>query len=191
MRTGPYPLPAPCGGSASKIHCLRLNGDLNLTPSRMNFIPGNVRGCALRGCAAIASLAFGAMAWAQSELPPKVQADIFRQEIVEAARNHQPQDILVAAEHYRALQTQGIQVPPGVFYLEATAAKEIGDHLRAYDALMFYLKVASSADIYYRDALHLYPLYAADPAVKARLESKATLAQEQAAVPTPKTSTGH
>jgi hypothetical protein len=139
----------------------------------------------------MASLAFASAAWAQSELPPKVQADIFRQQIVEAARNHQPQDILIAAEHYRTLQTKGIQIPPGVFYIEATAANEIGDHLRAYDALMFYLKVASSSDIYYRDALHLYPLYAADPAVKARVESKATLAQEQAAAPAPKTSAAH
>ena len=120
-----------------------------------------------------------------------MQADIFRQEIVEAARNHQPQDILTAAEHYRRLQTQGIQIPPGVFYLEATAANEIGDHLRAYDALMLYLKIASSSDIYYRDALHLYPLFAADPAVKARLDSKAKLAQQQAAAPAAKTSAAH
>jgi hypothetical protein len=120
---------------------------------------------------------------AQSELPPKVQADLCRQQIVEAVRNHRPQDVLTAAEHYRTLQIKGIQIPPGVFYMEATAADELGDHLRAYDALMFYLKMASSSDIYYRDALHLYPQYAADPAVKARMESKTALVQDQAAAP--------
>ena len=106
------------------------------------------------------------------QLPPKVQADLFRQQIVESSRNHNPAGVIDAAEGYRALATQGIQVPPGVLYLEATAAEELGDPLRAFDALTSYLKVASSADIYYRDALHLYPLYAADPAVKARAAAK-------------------
>lgn len=124
---------------------------------------------------AIAVWALTSVGWAQSDLPPKVQADILRQQIVEASRNHQPQEVLSAAESYRALRPKGIQVPPGVFYLEATAADDIGDHLRAYDALTYYLKVASSMDIFYRDALHLYPQYAADPAVRAR--------QEQAAAP--------
>jgi len=124
---------------------------------------------------AIVVWALTSVGWAQSDLPPKVQADILRQQIVEASRNHQPREVLSAAESYRALRPKGIQVPPGVFYLEATAADDIGDHLRAYDALTYYLKVASSMDIFYRDALHLYPQYAADPAVRAR--------QEQAAAP--------
>jgi hypothetical protein len=172
-----------------------------LVPRRCDFIQGLPRGGAL-WCATMAALALASVTWGQSELPPKVQADIFRQEIVEGARNHNPQEVLDAAEQYRTLRTKVIQIPPGVFYLEATAANEIGDHLRAYDALMFYLKVASSADIYYRDALHLYPLYVADPAVKARIasseaeaqtstKSKATFAQEQPAASGQKTSSSH
>jgi len=120
---------------------------------------------ALSRYAAIAALALASSTWAQSEPTPKAQSDILQQQIVEASRNHQPESVLAAAEHYRALQSKGIQIPPGVFYLEALAANETGDHLRAYQALTSYLKVASSADIFYADALHLYPLYAADPAV--------------------------
>jgi hypothetical protein len=126
----------------------------------------------------MAPLLVACAAWAQSDLPPKVQADIFRQEIVEASRKHEPTGVLNAAAGYRALATQGIQVPPGVLYLEATAAKEIGDPLRAFDALTSYLKVASSSDIYYRDALLLYPLYAADPAVKARAAARGAEPQQ-------------
>lgn len=162
-----------------------------MAPRRADFIPDRTRPSALKWHGAIAVLVLTTVGWAQSDLPPKVQADILRQQIVEAARNHQPQDVLSAAESYRALQTKGIQVPPGVFYLEATAADEMGDHLRAYDALIYYLKVASSADIYYRDALHLYPQYASDPAVKARMESKTALLQEHAAAPAQKVPPAH
>lgn len=171
-----------------------------MVPRRCDFIQGLPRGGAL-WWTTIATFALTSVAWGQSELPPKVQADIFRQEIVEGARNHNPQEVLDAAEQYRTLRTKGIQIPPGVFYLEATAANEIGDHLRAYDALMFYLKVASSADIYYRDALHLYPLYVADPAVKARIASSEAeaqtntkskaIAQEPPAASGQKTSSSH
>jgi hypothetical protein len=130
---------------------------------------------------ALALLVFGRVAFSQSSLPPEVQADLLRQQIIEsaqaAAKSHDYAPVLAHIDEYKKLK---VSVPPALFLVESKAAAKTGDFLRAKTALESFLSVADRSSASYKEALSLYHQYvdAAQPAIKAQEEKDRVKAAE-------------
>lgn len=110
---------------------------------------------------------------AQSTLPPQVQADLLKQQIVDALKQEDLKAALAAFDKYHALK---VKMPPPLLFLEAKAASAAGDPLRAFKSLEAFLKATPQEGKQYSEALTLYPQYetAAGPALeKAKAEAQA------------------
>ena len=132
---------------------------------------GNLRGAAAARAAAgllLVLLQFGSSA---QEAPPAApaappapsaqalaQAELLRTEMLQALEKKDFATVLERAETYRALQTEGVKMPAGLYFAEAEAAKSTGDWLRARAALAAYLERADPKDPLYLEALKLHPL---------------------------------
>jgi formylglycine-generating enzyme required for sulfatase activity len=95
---------------------------------------------------------------AQAEPAPQAIADQLRLEMVQALERKDYATVLERAETYRALESEGVKMPAGLYFAEAEAAKASGDWLRARAALAAYLERADAADPLYPEALALYPV---------------------------------
>ena len=92
-------------------------------------------------------IAYGAVA-----LPPEVQADLLKQQIVDALKKEDVKTALAAFDKYHALN---VKMPPPLMFLEAKAAWAAGDSLRAYESLEAFLKVSPQEGKQYSEALTL------------------------------------
>ncbi|MFY9270865.1 MAG: formylglycine-generating enzyme family protein [Candidatus Manganitrophaceae bacterium] len=96
-------------------------------------------------------------AFGQSSLPPKVQADILQNQLVEEVREKKFSDALVTIDRYKAL---GVPVPLRVLWLEAKLAYSSSQAQRALKAIELYLSRAAEGgkeDELYAEAIALYP----------------------------------
>ncbi|MQA65453.1 MAG: hypothetical protein GEU76_06090 [Alphaproteobacteria bacterium] len=96
--------------------------------------------------------AFGS-ASAQDVLPPEVQFDVLRFEIVEAARRERHKDVLAIADRMRRT---GQTLPVETLFLEAKALHGLGAPDIARRALASYLKAAGRKGENYDEAVRLY-----------------------------------
>lgn len=99
-----------------------------------------------------------ASAEAPPEPAPQALADQLRLEIAQALERKDYATVLERAETYRALESEGVKMPAGLYFAEAEAAKASGDLLRARAALAAYMDRADAADPLYPEALALHPL---------------------------------
>jgi hypothetical protein len=108
---------------------------------------------------------------AQAPLPIEVQADLLRNRISASARANDLKNALDAINEYKKLR---IEVPPPILLVEAKAAHQSGDPLRAFTTLSAYLRSADRTSDGYRNALSIYPEYhvAAEPLLKQAEEKK-------------------
>ena len=108
---------------------------------------------------------------AQSSLPPQVQADLVKQQIVDALKKEDVKTALAAFDKYHELK---VKMPPPMMFLEAKAASAAGDALRAFKSLEAFLKTSPKEGKQYRQALALYPQYeeAAKPALEEEARSR-------------------
>jgi hypothetical protein len=96
--------------------------------------------------------AFGS-ASAQDGLPPEVQFDVLRLEIVDAARRERHKDVLAIADRMRRT---GLAMPVETLFLEAKAFHGLGAPDMARRALASYLKAAGRKGENYNEAVRLY-----------------------------------
>jgi hypothetical protein len=89
---------------------------------------------------------------AQDGLPPEVQFDVLRLEIVEAARQERHKDVLALADRMRRT---GLAMPVETLFLEAKAFHGLGAPDMARRALASYLKAAGRKGENYGEALKL------------------------------------
>jgi formylglycine-generating enzyme required for sulfatase activity len=117
---------------------------------------------------------------AQAELPVKVQADLLRNKIIDAAKTNDLQGALRNIDEYKKLKTD---FPPALLLVEAKAAHKTGDTLRALAALQSFLSVSQTNSRTYEEALALYPTYQKDaaPALQKVQEAKDRAEQEKLA----------
>src|SRR5262245_8348660 len=90
---------------------------------------------------------------ALADVPPQVKADLLTQQLTKAVKAKDNEAILSIAAEYEKI---GVQAPPAVRWVEAKAADNTGNALRAFTALEQYFKTASRNDPRYREALALY-----------------------------------
>lgn len=102
-------------------------------------------------------------------------ADQLRLEIAQALERKDFATVLERAETYRALASEGVKVPAGLYFAEAEAAKASGDWLRARAALAGYLERADASDPLYPEALSLYPVVETEIARQYAEEERARL----------------
>jgi hypothetical protein len=93
------------------------------------------------------------LASAQDGLPPEVQFDVLRLEIVEAARRDRHKDVLTIADRMRRT---GLAMPVKTLFLEAKAFHGLGAPDMARRALASYLKAAGRKGENYDEAVKLY-----------------------------------
>jgi formylglycine-generating enzyme required for sulfatase activity len=117
---------------------------------------------------------------AQAELPTKVQADLLRNKIIDAAKTNDLQGALMNIDEYKTLK---VDFPPALLLVEAKAAHKTGDTLRALTALQSFLSVSQANSRTYEEALALYPTYQKDaaPALQKGQEAKDRAEQEKVA----------
>jgi formylglycine-generating enzyme required for sulfatase activity len=111
---------------------------------------------------------------------PQALADQLRLEMVQALERRDYAAVLERAETYRALQSEGVAMPAGLYFAEAEAAKESGDWLRARGALAAYLERADPKDPLYPEALAMGPVIEAEIA-RQHAEQERTLREAQEA----------
>jgi len=110
----------------------------------------------------------------------KAQADQLRTEIFQALETKDFATVLERTETYRALQTEGVKMPAGLYFAEAEAAKSTGDWLRARAALAAYLERADQKDPLYLEALKLHPLVETEIARQFEEQDRALQEAQQA-----------
>jgi len=103
--------------------------------------------------ALLAEASFG-----QSSLPPEVQADIVKVKIIDAAKRSDLRAVLAGIDEINALK---VPVAPSLRFLEAKAASQSGDSVRALKALEQFLAASERTGPQYAEALALYPKYQA------------------------------
>ena len=113
-------------------------------------------------------------------LPPQVQADLLRTEILKALEKREYATVLEGMETYRALESEGVRMPPGLLFAEAEAAKATGDWQRSKSALDAYLLRADPKDPIYGEALKLYPAVEAQVIRQVEEQNRAYEAARQA-----------
>lgn len=94
--------------------------------------------------------------YAQSGLPPEVQADILKTRIVESLQKKDLKTALASMDQYRQLK---VPMPPNLVFIEAKAAAAVDDPLRAFASLEEFLKTVSHDSPQYKEALALYTPY--------------------------------
>jgi formylglycine-generating enzyme required for sulfatase activity len=131
-------------------------------------------------------LAISPALFAQSALPPEVQADLLKTQVLNAMKAENIQSILASMNQYRELN---LPIPPPLLFIEAKAAAKANDPVRAFSALEEYLKTASRDGRQYNEALGLYPQYQgpahtalAKKAEEERIDAEAKAAALKAAV---------
>lgn len=92
-------------------------------------------------------------AFSQSNLPPDVQADLLKNQIVDQFKRNDAEGALNSIERYKRI---GVTVPPVLYFYEAKAATTTKEYLRAKTAMEQYFKEEHD-DSHYAEALKLYP----------------------------------
>ncbi|TAK53075.1 MAG: hypothetical protein EPO25_11800 [Gammaproteobacteria bacterium] len=100
----------------------------------------------------------------QLNLPKAAQAEILKQDIVEALSANRPADALNKFDQLRAVDPS---IAPAMLYLEARAADAVGRPYRAIRALEYYFAKAASDDTSYAKAAQL--MRAVQPKVKSSM----------------------
>jgi hypothetical protein len=97
---------------------------------------------------------------AQPRLSASVQADLLREKIHAQVESNDDAAALVSLDQYHKLaQRMQLGFPPSLYLVEAKAAHEAGDAIRALSALVEYLNRANRHSEQYKEALVLYPQY--------------------------------
>ena len=100
------------------------------------------------------------VAVAQSDLPPAVQADLLRNQIIAQAKANDADGVLVSLDQYHKLvDANKLEFPAPLSWIEAKAANDVGDSKRALAALTVFLRHADRGFAEYKQALALYPAY--------------------------------
>lgn len=106
----------------------------------------------------ILGLALSAMA--QSDLPPKVQADLLLEEISDQIKVKNFEGALFLIQRYkwtvRAERDPGLTIPPPLLLTEAKLALTVGNIFKAKQVLTEYFEVAPQEGDSYKQALALY-----------------------------------
>jgi formylglycine-generating enzyme required for sulfatase activity len=102
----------------------------------------------------VAALLSSGVAFPQSVLPARAQADVLNAQLERAIQKHDVVGALNAVASYRARVTP---VPVNILFAEARFAAEQKDYLRALRALQDYFASVKSDDGHYRAAVQLYP----------------------------------
>jgi hypothetical protein len=106
-----------------------------------------------------ASISFHAV-FAQSDLPPTVQGDLLRNQIIEQAKANDADGVLASLDQYHKLvDANKLEFPVPLSWIEAKAARDAGDSKRALAALTAFLSHADRDSAEYKEALTLYPAY--------------------------------
>lgn len=106
---------------------------------------------------AVTSVLLSASAVAeQPVLPPDVQADVLQTKMVQSALANDSRGIIAAADQF---DSQKLPMPPDLRFLEAKAAAQVSDDVRAFTALRVYLAGADKSKPKYKEALSLYSGY--------------------------------
>jgi len=130
------------------------------------------------------------LAFAQSDLPPTVQADLLRDQIYAEAKANDSDAVIRSIDEYHKLILDAYQkylsdpsrypeaqynfaFPRPLYWIEAKAAHEAGDPKRALSSLSDFLRTADRASDQYKEALALYPKYQHDAAAAGQQESDA------------------
>ncbi len=92
------------------------------------------------------------------QLAPDVHADVLRNEIATAMDANEPARVLSYIDEYRAL---GVEFPADLLFVEAQAAEKVGEAARALTALTLFMNKADRKSTPYRQAVTMYPAYAA------------------------------
>ena len=115
---------------------------------------GSRRGLAL--LAAVLAALFALPASGQ-DLPASVQASLLKEQAIEALKSGNLNDLFSAMDEFRDVQQAGgTEIPAGLYFAEAEAARSSKDIVRARRAYEDYLKTATPEDAAYKAALRAY-----------------------------------
>jgi hypothetical protein len=120
----------------------------------------------------------------QSNLPPAVQADLLRDRVYAQAKANDPDAVLASIDKYQELVTSyKLEFPLPLRWIEAKAAHEAGDPIRAEAALGEFLSKTDRNSDKYKEALALYPQYQEAAEIAKRQEADARRASLATRVP--------
>ena len=106
--------------------------------------------------AALASLLVS-MPAAGQELPVSVQASLLKEQVIDALKSGNVDELFASMDEFRDVQTEGgATIPAGLFFAEAEAARSSKDIVRARRAYEDYLRIATPEDAAYKEALRAY-----------------------------------
>lgn len=128
---------------------------------------------------ALCGIVLSSLSLAQTKLPPEVQADLLKTQILQALEAKDFKGVLDAAKQYDELK---LPMPPPLRFIEAKAASATGDATRAFATLERYLATTDRKGRQYAEALALHDKYHA-AAAKVIDKIAATKAKWDAALP--------
>ena len=111
---------------------------------------------ALRAIVLVCALAGPAATRADDASPVVTQEKLLKDQAVSALTKKDPQTLFMVMDQYRALESTGAQIPAGLFFAEADAARGIGDPVRAERAFNDFFRIASPEGAAFAEAMRAY-----------------------------------
>jgi formylglycine-generating enzyme required for sulfatase activity len=125
-----------------------------MTRDLLNEAAGRLLG-ALQVVIAACGLAFAAATMAQ-EGSTVAQEQLFKEQAISALTRKDVTTLFAVMDEYRALEPSGVQIPAGLFFAEADAARGNGDPVRAERAFNDFFRVASPEGATFAEAMRTY-----------------------------------
>lgn len=108
-----------------------------------------------RAVLAAGLVATAALASAE-ELPLDTQEKLLREQAVDAVMRNDVSALFEAMDEFRALESQGVTVPAGLYFAEADSARSSGHPVRAERAFNDYFRVAPAEGAAFAEAMRAY-----------------------------------
>lgn len=91
-----------------------------------------------------------------NELPLETQEKLLREQAVDAVMRSDAAALFEAMDEFRALESQGVTVPTGLYFAEADSARSSGRPVRAERAFNDYFRVAPAEGAAFAEAMQAY-----------------------------------